>query len=411
VRRSVRTFFGISALCVPALLLFGGAESAQATFPGRIGPLVFSSTTSGARDLLVANPVNGKTTRITDSPTADDDEPTWSGELGEPHIAFQSKRDGNLDIYVVDFDGSNEQRLTSGAAADTEPAWSPDEAEARIAFVSDRDGNREIYSMAADGSDVRRLTNDRADDVDPAWSPNGERIAFASNRAGTFDLYTMKVDGTDLRKITQAAGDDRHPSWSPDGSLVAFDRAADIYFIGAQGNRLGRLTFDGSVDREPVWAPNGGSMVFSSNRGGAFELWIMRSTGARQKPLTSGAAGASAPDWQRRVPLDVEIVLPKLAPGTGGRVCTSEGTEKNDTRIGGAQDDVLCGFGGDDILEGEDGADILTGGAGRDTLRGGPGPDTFYARDGERDVVIGGSGSDRARVDEKDKVIGVETRF
>ena len=79
---------------------------------------------------------------ITNSPAADDDEPAWSGELGEPHIAFQSKRSGNTDIYVVDTDGSNEQRLTTGAAADTEPAWSPDEAEPRIAFVSTRDGNQ-----------------------------------------------------------------------------------------------------------------------------------------------------------------------------------------------------------------------------------------------------------------------------
>jgi Ca2+-binding RTX toxin-like protein len=192
---------------------------------------------------------------------------------------------------------------------------------------------------------------------------------------------------------------------------VAFDRAGDIYFIGAEGNRLGRLTFDRSVDREPVWAPNGGSIVFASNRGGAFELWIMRATGARQKPLTSGAASATAPDWQRRVPLDVEIVLPKLAPGTGGRVCTQDGTEGNDTRVGGPSSDVLCGFGGSDVLKGEGGDDVLLGGPGRDTLNGGAGADTIYAQDGERDVVIGGPGRDRAHVDKQDKLIGVESRF
>ena len=97
-----------TALCSAALLFVAGPDSARATFPGHLGPLVFSSGSAGSRDLLVANPVNGKTTRITSSPAADDDEPAWSGELGEPHIAFQSKRSGNIDIYVVDTDGSNE---------------------------------------------------------------------------------------------------------------------------------------------------------------------------------------------------------------------------------------------------------------------------------------------------------------
>ena len=54
---------------------------------------------------------------------------------------------------------------------------------------------------------------------------------------------------------------------------------------------------------------------------------------------------------------------------------------------------------------------MLLGGPGRDTLDGGAGADTIYAQDGERDVVIGGPGHDRARVDKQDKLIGVESRF
>jgi len=244
MRRPVGTICGAAALCAAAIVLVAGPERAQATFPGRIGPLVFSSTTSGGRDLLVANPVNGKTTRITSSPAADDDEPVWSGELGEPHIAFQSRRAGNLDIYVVDVDGSNEQRLTTGAAADTEPAWSPDEAEPRIAFVSDRDGNREIYSMAADGSDVRRLTDDGADDLDPAWSPDGRRIAFASRRGNDLNIWVMNADGTGRKQLTTWSGDELEPAWSRDNKHLAFVRKRpdanqvlhwDVFLMDADG--------------------------------------------------------------------------------------------------------------------------------------------------------------------------------
>ncbi|HEY8766625.1 MAG TPA: hypothetical protein VIP09_05100, partial [Dehalococcoidia bacterium] len=175
---------------------------------------------------------------------------------------------------------------------------------------------------------------------------------------------------------------------------------------------LGRLTVSGGDDREPVWSPDGRLIVFSSDRGGSVELYVMQATGASQAPLTSGLSAATAPDWQRRVPLDVEFVLPTVGPGAGGRVCTQVGTDGNDMLTGGPQDDVLCGLGGADRIDGAAGADLLIGGPGRDTLLGGSGADTFYARDGVQDTLVGGSGRDRARVDRKrDKLTGVEVRF
>ena len=138
----------------------------------------------------------------------------------------------------------------------------------------------------------------------------------------------------------------------------------------------------------------------------------MQATGAGQRSSPSGSAPAAGPDWQRRVPLDVVFVLPVLASGNGGRVCTQTGTDGDDTLSGGSQSDVLCGLGGNDRLDGGGGADVIVGGPGRDTLLGGPGADTIYARDGARDVVSGGPGRDRARVDRKlDRVTGVETGF
>ena len=84
-------------------------------------------------------------------------------------IVFQSDRDGNNEIYVMNADGENQRRLTNNRVSDEQPTWSPSGQE--IAFVSKRDGNREIYVMDADGHNPRRLTVNEKSDASPAWSP------------------------------------------------------------------------------------------------------------------------------------------------------------------------------------------------------------------------------------------------
>ena len=80
-------------------------------------------------------------------------------------IAFSSDRDGNFEIYVMNPDGSNQQRLTRAPGDDMWPCWSPDGTQ--IAFHSHRDGNREVYIMNAHGGGERRLTYNPSSDGTP----------------------------------------------------------------------------------------------------------------------------------------------------------------------------------------------------------------------------------------------------
>jgi dipeptidyl aminopeptidase/acylaminoacyl peptidase len=134
---------------------------------------------------------------------------------------FVSAQKGNNDIWLLDEQGK-EFQLTDSSADDLAPAWSPDGA--RIAFETLRDGNNEIYVMNHDGSEQVNLTQNLSPDHAPAWSPDGTRIAFESLRDGVRDIYVMTADGTDQTRLTFGPGLNVAPQWSTDGAGIVFSR-------------------------------------------------------------------------------------------------------------------------------------------------------------------------------------------
>ena len=87
------------------------------------------------------------------------------------------------------------------------------DAQARIAFMSDRDWHWEIYVMDADGGNQQKLTNHRAWDGSPSWSPDGKRIAFWSLRDGNSEIYVMGADGGNQQNLTNHTNRDASPAW------------------------------------------------------------------------------------------------------------------------------------------------------------------------------------------------------
>ena len=72
-----------------------------------------------------------------------------------------------------------------------------------VAFQSDRDGGLEVFAMNADGTQVRQLTDNDDGDGNPAWSPDGKRIAFESARDGDWEVFVMNADGSDVYSTGQ----------------------------------------------------------------------------------------------------------------------------------------------------------------------------------------------------------------
>jgi serine/threonine protein kinase len=230
-------------------------------------------------------------------PTATPLPPTPSPTPYRGRIAFESSRDGNGEIYVMNADGSGQINLTNHPAWDAYVSdWSPDGM--LITFPSNRDGNEEIYVMNGDGSGVTRLTNNPGLDFAPSWSPDGLRIAFVSNRDGNNEIYAMNGDGSGVTRLTNNPADDGGPSWSPDGTSMAFTSSRDgneeIYVMNADGSGQTNLTNHPALDMDPSWSPDGTRIAFSSTRDdGNGEIYVMNADGSGQTRLTNNPA----PDW------------------------------------------------------------------------------------------------------------------
>ncbi len=254
------------------------------------------------------------------------------------HMVFQSEREpGNpfYQIYLMDLDTGDTQRITTGTGKTT-CAWiHPDgkkvlfastqddpavvqeqteELELRASgkerrYSWDYDEFYELYEYELATKQYHKLTNARGYDAEGSWSPDGSLIAFASNRSAFEDkltaeqtaafetdpawaneIYVMKADGTDVKRLTTSPGYDGGPFFSPDGKRICWRRfnesgaIAEIMTMSIDGSDQQQLTHLKAMSWAPYYHPSGTYLIFTTNRHGFanFELYIVDAAGKHE---------------------------------------------------------------------------------------------------------------------------------
>jgi TolB protein len=270
-----------------------------------------------------------------------------SGEAGIAltKIAFVSNVSGSKQIYVMDYDGENQRRVTRDDLLAIYPEWFPDNKRlaytryrsqrqeacavtvgsgavqkltsfpglnafvtvspdgGHIAMSLSRDGNTEIYRLDADGTNPKRLTFGRSTESSPCWSPGGRRIAFVSDRSGTPQIYVMSTTGGTADRLTFNGGYNTSPDWSPKGGLIAYTAKIDGVFqictVDVDTKEVVRLTTGRENKEDPSWAPDGRHIVYSMASGGKSDLYMLDTFEKEPIRLTIGGGDYLSPAWSR----------------------------------------------------------------------------------------------------------------
>ncbi len=171
----------------------------------------------------------------------------------------------------------------------------------RIAFVSDRTGAKELWIMRWDGSEQEQLTQHRSIASAPAWSPDGQWLTFTSFLRGQPQLFLLRPTEGYLKPLPSLPGVNSSPSFSPDGTKIAFAAGdggfTNIYVLDVASGDIARLTSTRAIDTQPAFSPSGRQIVFTSTRAGSPQLYIMDAEGTNVRRLTFEDSFADEASW------------------------------------------------------------------------------------------------------------------
>jgi len=252
-------------------------------------------------------------------------------------IAFVSDRDnqGAKELYLMDFDGQGQRRVTYHKSLSLAPDWSPDGG--KIVYQSYWKGAPGLFYVSKDGGEKHPINVPTQLNASPSFSPDGRTIAYCGSVRGNPEIFTVNVDGSGLKRLTDSAAIDSTPRWTPNGRELAFTSnrqgSPQLYMMDLEGANVRRVTFAGNWNDEASFAPDGGRLAYACRNEGDMQICVQDLASGRVFQVSSGAGAHENPTWSpdgSKLAWEVSRgsstqIMIANADGTGAKIVTSAG--------------------------------------------------------------------------------------
>ncbi|HET7433624.1 MAG TPA: protein kinase [Thermoanaerobaculia bacterium] len=337
-------------------LTYSGADYSPAVSPdGKL--IAFSSNRDGTQRVWIRQVASGGEVALTAGP---DDFPRFSPDGASLLYVHADVTSNTASLWRVPVVGGEPRRIIDLA---TTGEWSPDGNQIAFTRGTTNGAPRTVIAIAnADGSNTRELfTADTAGFAHPRWSPDGKTLALVGPRGGRVVQAVLLINvangQTRMLSMPAKSGEISTVVWANDGKSVLYVRSESVEAVVGSAARLirhdiksdvaeeigwtshngglldvlgdGRLVLDvrsprdnlreisltgdtterwitrgNSSDRQPVYAPDGSGVLFTSNRSGNLDLWLVRADGTTRR-ITDDAAE----DWDPAFTADAKQIL------------------------------------------------------------------------------------------------------
>jgi TolB protein len=267
--------------------------------------------TPSASDLFMIDSDGFNLQRLTQEAASNDSAIVLSPELSPDgrYLAYVSYRTGKPVIYERDLVTGAEQVISDVGELNITPVYSPDGK--RILYGRTQDDHTELFEIQRDPlCCTRRVTyTSTGETMGGAYSPDGRSIAITSTPLGNPQIYVLDLQrGGDPAIVSRYVFGERgyatSPDWSPRGDRIAYHTWVQSWFqivtVNPDGTDRRIMTSQGS-NEDPSWAPDGRHLVFAGTLRGYYALWVLDTVSGRLRSVTVNQVD-QLPQWSNPLP-------------------------------------------------------------------------------------------------------------
>lgn len=208
-------------------------------------------------------------------------------------IVFSSAEGNEVNLWIMNADGTNRQQLTSNLGRNIGPTISLDGR--YVVFSSTRSGRQNIWRMNIDGTSSKQLTQGVAESI-PVVSPDGRWVVYTALGTTRPTIWKVSIDGGEPTEITHKVS--TTPTISPDGKFIAYlytespdplvppNKIAIIPFDGGEPLKTFSCQPPGTVQMYLQWSADAKSILYNMNANNVTNVWSQPLDGSAPRQVT-----------------------------------------------------------------------------------------------------------------------------